>query len=79
MLAVYLAEEINITTLEPIYASPHRSRAAPEGTTRLKPRGESASSALLVAQQQRRVWTHPACDTDGDGVIADCDISAAWK
>ncbi|KAL1495775.1 hypothetical protein AB1Y20_016637 [Prymnesium parvum] len=80
LLAAYLAEDINITTLQPIFGS-RRYSQNPQvlGQAPLKPRGGEASGAISYAQNDRRIWTHPGCDIDGDGIISDCDISAPWK
>jgi len=80
LLAVYLAEDINITTMEPIYGASRYTTADPvTGQAPLRPRGGKAEGLISKAQNARRVWTHPACDIDGDGITSDCDISARWK
>jgi len=77
---VYLAEDINITTMEPIYGSSRYTTAEPvTGQALLRPRGGKVEGLISEAQNARRVWTHPACDIDGDGIISDCDVSARWK
>jgi hypothetical protein len=80
LLAVYLAEDVNITTMAPIYGASRYTTAKPTpGQALLKPRGGKTRGLISESQNARRVWTHPACDTDGDGIISDCDISARWK
>ena len=70
-MAVYLAEDINATTLQPLYGARIPGVIADNGA--------GAEGQLSTLQRKRRVWTHAACDPDGDGWIHDCDISAGWK
>jgi len=72
LMAVYLAEDINATTLQPLYGA----RLGPDV---IADTGAGAEGELSTLQRKRRVWTHAACDPDGDGWIHDCDISAGWK
>ena len=70
-MAVYLAEDINATTLQPLYGA-RIPGVVPD--TGAGPEGE-----ISPLQRLRRAWTHASCDPDGDGWIHDCDISAGWK
>ena len=79
LIAVYLAEEINITTYAPIYDSA-RIR---NGNQRARRRDSAAASfnplrspIITPEMRARRVWTHAQCDPDGDGEIYDCDIDS---
>ena len=69
LMAVYLAEDVNATTLQPLYG-------ARRGGGVVADTGAGAEGELSSLQRKRRVWTHAACDPDGDGWIHDCDISA---
>lgn len=71
MMAVYLAEDVNATTLQPLYGA-RRKGVRPD-------MGAGVEGVLTQLQAQRRVWTHASCDPDGDGWIHDCDVSAGWK
>jgi len=80
LLAVYLAEELNQTTQGPIYGAHLPENAVKlEGQAPMKPRAGPAVGLISATQNARRIWTNPACDIDGDGIISDCDISASWK
>ena len=76
VLAIYIAEDINITTKAPIYGSKRYTyetaqyREAVTGQAPLKPRGGPARGLISNAQNNRRVWTNPTCDVDGDGAAA---------
>ena len=68
LLAVYVAEGLNLTTHRPRYSADADDDA-----------GAPMYGAISAAQDARRVWTHPACDPDGDGHIGDCDVSYPLK
>ena len=62
LMAVYLAEDINATTLQPLYGARIRGVVPDTGAG---PEGE-----ISPLQRLRRAWTHAACDPDGDGWIS---------
>ena len=72
LMAVYLAEDVNATTLQPLYG-------ARRGGGVVADTGAGVEGRISTLQRKRRVWTHASCDPDGDGFIHDCDISAGWK
>jgi len=63
LLAVYLAEDINITTQ--VVLRPRGDR--------------DAKSLISTEQSARRVWTFPACDPGGRDEIGSADVWAPWK
>ena len=71
LMAVYLAEDVNATTLRPLYGARIPGVIADTGA--------DFEGELSDLQRKRRVWTHAQCDPDGDAWIHDCDISAGWK
>eukprot|EP00316_Scyphosphaera_apsteinii_P020267 CAMPEP_0119323218 /NCGR_PEP_ID=MMETSP1333-20130426/60317_1 /TAXON_ID=418940 /ORGANISM="Scyphosphaera apsteinii, Strain RCC1455" /LENGTH=358 /DNA_ID=CAMNT_0007330613 /DNA_START=244 /DNA_END=1320 /DNA_ORIENTATION=+ len=68
LLAIYLAHDLDPVTNAPMYE--------PHGATSQR---DMREGQLSLAQAERRVWTHPECDPDGDGWMGDCDVSAKWK
>ena len=71
LMSMYIAEDINATTLMPLYGA-RRLDVTPDT-------GAGKAGVVTALQRERRVWTHASCDPDGDGWIHDCDVSAGWK